>query len=307
MRILVAEDDSVTRHLLRSSLEKWQYEVTLVPDGMQALETLVGKDPPKLAILDWMMPGIDGVDVCRELRKRDSGSYAYILLLTAKSTREDLLTGLEAGANDYLIKPFDLLELQARLWNGQRIIKLQDQLIAAKEALQEQATHDSLTGIWNRAAILQIMAREFDRAGREANPLTVILADIDHFKRINDSWGHQAGDAVLREVTSRMGSVLRSYDALGRYGGEEFLVIAPGCDESSALKLAQKLRAIIKDTPVAASWGTVSVTMSLGVACRPEIRNGETLLKMADEALYFAKRAGRNRCELARPQEALSH
>lgn len=307
MKVLVAEDDPVTRHLLRATLEKWQYEVTLASDGTQALDILLGNESPRLAILDWVMPGINGVDVCRKLRNCDKEYYIYILLLTAKSSKKDLLTGLEAGANDYLTKPVDILELQARLWNGRRIITLQNQLITAKEALQEQATHDSLTEAWNRAAILQIMGREFDRAGRESNPLTIIMADIDHFKKINDSWGHQAGDAVLREVTRRMRAVLRSYDSLGRYGGEEFLVIAPGCDESSALKLAEKLRAIVKDSLVATSWGNISVTLSLGVACRPEIPNVELLLKSADEALYSAKSAGRDRCALASRREAVSH
>jgi two-component system cell cycle response regulator len=300
MKILVAEDDPVTRLLLKTSLEKWQYDVTLTSDGVQARDVLLGKEAPKLAILDWMMPGIDGVDVCRELRKRDAGSYIYVLLLTSKSTKRDLLTGLESGADDYLIKPFDLLELQARLWSGQRIITLQDQLIAARETLREQATHDALTGVWNRVAILDILRREINRTGREGNPLSVIMVDVDRFKQINDTWGHQMGDRVLCEVTRRMRSVMRSYDSLGRYGGEEFLVIAPGCAGAVALKLAEKLRAIIDDSPVATSGAVVPVTLSLGVACYSDGLDADSILKPADEALYCAKRAGRNRCELAR-------
>jgi diguanylate cyclase (GGDEF)-like protein len=301
MRVLVAEDDSVTRQLLNTSLRRWQYEVTLAADGTHALEVLLGERPPRLAVLDWVMPGIDGVDICRELRKQDTSSYIYTLLVTSKSSREDLLTGLEAGADDYLIKPFDLMELQARLWSGQRIISLQDQLIAARDALREQATHDALTEVWNRAAILDILQRELNRSKREGSPLSVFMADIDHFKRINDTWGHQTGDTVLREVTRRMRAVIRSYDSLGRYGGEEFLVVAPGCTQTSALKLAEKLRGVIGESPIPTGESSLPVTLSLGVACIKEDSASETLVKRADEALYAAKRAGRNKYELAQP------
>lgn len=295
MKILVAEDDAATRHLLKVSLERWKYDVVLAQDGTEALEALLGKDAPKLAILDWVMPGTDGVDICRELRKRDAGSYIYTLLLTSKAGKADLLRGLEAGADDYLIKPFDLLELQARLWTGQRIIALQDQLIRAREAMRDQATHDPLTGVWNRAAILDSLEREFNRSEREENPLSVIMVDIDHFKQINDTYGHQTGDNVLREVTKRMQSVMRSYDALGRYGGEEFVVIALGCDKDSALNLAERLRAIVDASPVSTPGATIPVTLSLGVATVSKGLSPESLLRCADEALYRAKRAGRNR------------
>lgn len=299
MNILVAEDDSVTRRLLKVSLERWQYDVILAADGAQALEVLLGEGSPKLAILDWMMPGADGVDICRELRKRDMGSYIYILLLTSKAGKEDLLKGLEAGADDYLIKPFDLLELQARLWSGRRILALQDQLIAAREAMRDQATHDALTGVWNRAAIQDILHREASRSEREEDPLSVIMVDLDHFKRINDTAGHQTGDDVLREVTKRMQSVLRPYDDLGRYGGEEFVVIAPGCDQASALSLAERLRVKVSSSPVSTLRGPVPVTLSLGVASYSKNLKAESLLMRADEALYAAKRAGRNRAQAA--------
>lgn len=299
MRILVAEDDPVTRRLLKVSLERWKYEVTLAENGTEALEALLGKDAPQLAILDWMMPGRDGVEICRELRKRDAGSYIYTLLLTSKAGKEDLLKGLEAGADDYLIKPFDLLELQARLWSGQRIIALQEQLIAAREAMRDQATHDPLTGVWNRATILDTLEREFHRCQREDKPLSVMMVDLDHFKRINDSWGHQTGDDVLREVTKRMRSVLRPYDSLGRYGGEEFVVITPGCDKDAALNLAERLRGTVNATPVSTSTGALPITLSLGVASLSRGLSTESLLRRADEALYQAKRAGKNRSQAA--------
>jgi diguanylate cyclase (GGDEF)-like protein len=298
MKILVAEDDSVTRHLLKISLERWQYEVVLATDGTQAMEILFGKDAPKLAILDWVMPGIDGVDICRQLRERGGGSYIYTLLLTSKGAKQDLLVGLEAGVDDYLVKPFDLLELQARLRSGQRIITLQEQLIAAREAMREQATRDGLTGVWNRGAALDILGREFSRSRREHNPLVVLMSDLDHFKQINDTWGHQAGDVVLREVAIRLQSAVRPYNAVGRYGGEEFVVIVPGCDAASALDLAERLRECISASPIASATGPIPVTMSLGLASLAEDPSPESLILRADEALYRAKRAGRNRCEV---------
>lgn len=295
MKILVAEDDPVTRHLLKTSLERWQYEVILATDGTQAIEIIFREDAPKLAILDWMMPGMDGIEICRELRKRAAGSYIYTLLLTSKAAREDLLKGLDAGADDYLVKPFDLLELQARLRSGRRIVELQDQLIAAQEALREQATRDALTGAWNRGAIMEILERERSRAQREHHPLIVLMLDLDHFKAINDTWGHQAGDAILREVVTRLTSVLRPYDCVGRYGGEEFAVVVPGCEESAAMKLAERLRACISDRPILYSTSPISVTMSMGMARLGEDTNTDSLIRRADDALYRAKKAGRNR------------
>ncbi len=295
MRILVAEDDPVTSRLLKGSLERWEYEVVQVTDGTKALGILLAENAPHLAILDWMMPGVEGVEICRELRKRPTGSYIYALLLTSRSGKEDVLKGLEAGADDYLIKPFDLMELQARLWSGRRIIALQNELIASREAMRERATHDALTGVWNRAAVLDMLQLEFNRSGRENQPLSVIMLDLDHFKQVNDTFGHQAGDEVLREVTRRVQCGLRSYDALGRYGGEEFVVIAPGCDEESAFSLAERLRTAVNAAPVSTATGLIPVTVSLGIASLSEdINSPESLLRDADKALYGAKSAGRD-------------
>lgn len=298
MRILIAEDDPVSRHLLEASLVKWGYQVVSVPDGTAAQRELQHDDTPRLAILDWMMPGTDGVDICREVRRCAAEPYIYILMVTAKGQKEDILQGLEAGADDYLTKPYDPHELRARLRTGSRIVELHTQLIAAREQLRTEATHDPLTGLWNRAAILEFLQRELARSEREKSPLAVILADVDKFKSINDTSGHLGGDAVLREVARRMRDSLRPYDGIGRYGGEEFLIIAPGCDATRALKLAERLRASISDTSVDIFEGAFAVTLSLGVGTNREASRADELVRAADAALYRAKDLGRNRVEV---------
>ena len=217
MRVLIADDDPVSRRILQARLTEWGYEVVICPDGRQASAALQAPDAPRLAILDWMMPGRNGIDICRELRNLAQESYIFIILLTTKDRREDLLTALDAGADEYLTKPYDPAELKARLRSGQRILDLQAELIAARDALRIRATRDALTGLWNRGAIEEILGRELARARRERQPLSLAMADLDHFKQINDTYGHAAGDGVLREVTKRLQRVMRLYDSLGRF------------------------------------------------------------------------------------------
>ena len=302
MRILVAEDERVCRRMLEATLVKWGYDVVVVSDGDEAWQVLQQEDAPKFALLDWMMPGMDGPEVCRKVRERATGPYVYIILLTAKTQKDELIQGMEAGADDYVTKPFDADELRARLRAGKRILELQEQRRALREALEVQATHDSLTGLWNRAAILDILQRELLRGKREGTPVGVILADLDHFKRINDSFGHLAGDAVLREAAQRMNSAMRGYDAVGRYGGEEFLIVAPGCDADNAMQAAERVRECISREPIHTVDGLIgSVTLSLGVAASAGLAEEETgsLLRAADMALYRAKGEGRKRAAMA--------
>lgn len=301
MRILVAEDDPVSRYLLEAFLVKWGYEVIVAADGVEAWQALQHDNAPQLALLDWMMPGMDGVEICRRVRKRAAEPYTYILLVTAKGQKQDILEGLEAGADDYLTKPFDPQELRARLRVGRRILELQEQLIQAREELRAQATHDPLTGLWNRAAILETLQRELARAERQRTPVAIIMADVDHFKQINDAYGHLAGDAVLGEVSQRMRAAIRSYDAIGRYGGEEFLIVTSGCDVTIALKLAERVRSCVSREPINIAGGTFPATLSLGVAASSEAGDADQLVRAADAALYRAKNSGRNRVELALP------
>jgi len=299
MRVLIADDSIVSRHLLDATLRKWGYQVVVACDGNEAWAILESEDAPEIAILDWVMPGLTGPEVCRRVRAnaKEKDIYTYILLLTSKSQREDLIEGMESGADDYLTKPFDQHELKVRLRPGTRIIELQHELIAAREALREQATRDFLTHIWNRSSILDILQREMARSGREKRPVGLVLADLDHFKAINDTYGHFAGDAVLREFVRRMTSSMRPYDAIGRYGGEEFLFVLPGCDEACTVSQAERMRAALADEPMSFNEESRLITCSFGATSWTPEAGGteEDLIRMADEALYRAKRQGRNR------------
>jgi two-component system, cell cycle response regulator len=304
-RILVAEDDLVSRRLLERFLVKWGFEVVLASNGNDAWQVLQKEDSPRIAVLDWMMPELEGIQVCQMVRKLTGRPYVYILLLSARSQKQDVLEGLKAGADDYLTKPFDTEELQARLYVGKRIIELQDNLIAARETLRFQATHDALTHLANRGEIFEVLRREMARQKREKNPLGIALADVDHFKSINDTYGHAAGDAVLQEAARRMTASVRPYDTVGRYGGEEFLIIVPSSDELGTAALAERIRAAISSQPMEAATTLADVTMSLGVASSAgqHPADAEALLRAADAALYRAKERGRNRVELATPAD----
>jgi len=299
--VLIAEDDPIFRRILQSWFKRWDYSVTAVDNGLDAWKVLQREDAPKLAILDWMMPGMDGIELCRKIRSLEHGPYRYVLLLTAKDDKQDVVAGLEAGADDYLTKPFDVDELRARVRAGKRILDLQAALIKAHGALQFEAAHDPLTQLWNRGAIMGFLKGELERTRRSNGSLGLIMADIDHFKKINDTYGHLIGDTVLKEASSRLNATLRSYDSVGRYGGEEFLIIVPGCDALNLMVTAERLRHCIADHPVDTDAGPIPVTLSLGVVAvevsAQESIDGEALLRAADQALYMAKAGGRNRVE----------
>ncbi|MED5371125.1 MAG: diguanylate cyclase [Myxococcota bacterium] len=299
MRILIADDDAVSRLILSRTLQTWGYSVEQVDNGDDAYEELMKPDAPTLAIVDWMMPGMDGPEVCAAIRAEGPEPYRYMILLTARTETEDLVHGLSSGADDFLSKPFNQEELKARLRAGQRILNLQSQLIEAREALRYQATRDALTGVLNRATLMQKLREELDRTDRNDRNLGVAIFDLDHFKSINDTFGHLAGDEVLREVTRRVGGVLRHYDAVGRYGGEEFVCIFPDTTADGLFSAAERVRKVIAKGPVMADGALIPVTASLGVAITADPCEPESLLGAADAALYRAKESGRNRVELA--------
>jgi len=296
MKVLIADDSTISRRLLEAALLKWDYEVVVASNGTEAWEHLKEKNAPRLAILDWMMPGLSGPEVCRRVREQANDHYTYILLVTSRSHKQDLIEGMEAGADDYITKPFDQNELKVRMGPGRRIVELQDALLEAQSALRDQATKDSLTGTWNRRTVLELLDQELARSYREARPVGVVVGDLDHFKSVNDTYGHIAGDKVLREVGRRLIDSCRSYDVVGRYGGEEFLLILPGCDDGSAECQAQRMRVELESHPIEVEGRALEVTSSFGVTSTPCDRAvpAEGVIRTADTALYEAKEAGRN-------------
>lgn len=301
MRILIADDDLVSCQMLKRTLESWGYQVVTAHDGTRAMAILSDKGAPRLAILDWVMPGLDGPEIIRRVRARGDEPYTYAMLLTCRSRKDDLVEGMDAGADDYLSKPFDVHELRVRLRAGKRLIELQQELIAAREALRIQATRDALTGLLNRRAILDRLAHYLELRGREDSALGVLMLDLDHFKAINDTYGHPGGDAVLVEISTRMKGRLRRYDGIGRFGGEEFLVVLPGCGKQATLATAERLRSSLCEAPVMSSAGPIQVTCSIGAAVHTKDKplDAETLIHDADVALYRSKADGRNRVTAA--------
>lgn len=301
MKLLIADDDAVTRKRLKKILTTWGHDVIAVTDGLEAWNALSREDAPRLALLDWLMPEINGLELCRRIREERPSEFAYLILLTAKNRKQDVAEGIEAGADDYLSKPIDLQDLRVRL-------RAADRIVAFHEALLNQATHDSLTGILNRRAVLDALQRELERGRRTLSPVGVIMADIDHFKLINDTHGHPAGDAVLREVAQHLSAVVRPSDSIGRYGGEEFLMVLPGSNREDTCAAAERMRATIAAVQIPGTHGPIPVTLSLGAAASGrDGREAEELIRHADDALYCAKARGRNCVDFtAYPEGALN-
>jgi two-component system chemotaxis response regulator CheY len=304
MKALIVDDDDAYLQLLRLILTRKQYQVVEAINGKDAWRILE-KEAIPFVITDWMMPEMDGTDLIRRVRSANFTHYTYIILLTAKSGKDDVVDGLEAGADDYLTKPFDLSELRARIDIGERILGLETRLRDAMNQLYTLATRDSLTGIYNRRALCEWAEKEIDRTRREHAPISLIMVDVDHFKEVNDQYGHQAGDQALCQVVETISNRLRIYDAVGRWGGEEFLLVLPGADQEVAIQIAERLRAEIASDQLMLPGGpTIQVRASFGVAHASGHSRVtfDELIKQADEALYQAKNAGRNQVRIYSPR-----
>ena len=293
MRILIAEDDASTRTMLECLTKKWGYTVVSVSEGTEALRLLEAEDGPNLALMDWLMPELEGPEICRRLRssRSEKDPYRYVILLTVKGEQEHVVRGLEAGADDYVVKPFDPQELKVRLDVGRRIVELQ-------EMLRYNAHHDVLTGLFNRRAGLERLKEECARSRREKTFLSVAVLDLDHFKEINDTYGHEGGDEVLRETAQRLRGLVRSYDVVARLGGEEFLLLFPGTPWKVAEEVCERIRGQFESEAFLSE--KVFVTVSIGIADFCGDEDERTLLRRADAALYEAKNGGRNLVRSAR-------
>jgi two-component system, cell cycle response regulator len=295
MNVLIADDDRTSRVLLAAVVAKWGYEPVVVTDGGAAWNMLRQPDPPRLVLLDWNMPVLDGLQICRRLRASASSNPTYVILLTGRAAKGDIVRGLAAGANDYVAKPYHSEELQARLQVGRRTLELQAHLLSVQAELAHLAMRDSLTGMLNRRAILDRLAEELERTRRQDSSLTVGMCDLDHFKVVNDTFGHQAGDEILRGFTTAVQEQLRSYDSIGRYGGEEFLLVTPGVTNGGGVGVFERVCARVAGAAMPTEKGAIPVTVSIGVASSRPWSTVDSLLATADGALYKAKADGRNR------------
>lgn len=308
MRILIVEDDAFLRQCLAYQLRESGYDVLEAENAHQAWQ-IIAEGQVRLVIVDWILPGMSGIEFIRRVRTTELPHYIYIIMLTVRQAKEDIIRGLEAGADDYITKPYHLHELKARIAIGKRILSLEKNLLESRMKLQELAMHDALTGLLNRRAVYEQLQSEFSRLKRAEKPLSVILVDIDHFKQINDTYGHLVGDKALVHVAQILKKSVRPYDIVGRWGGEEFVVVAPHCGLEQAVLIAERLRQQVASTPLPLDDGTtIQIRLSGGVAAIEPARipalNIDRLFQAVDEALYAAKRNGRNRIYIAPSLEA---
>jgi two-component system cell cycle response regulator len=297
MKILIAEDDSISCQALENNLKEWGYDVISAKDGNQAWEIARTNDI-RLAILDWNMPGIDGIELSRKIRNEyqlEDSKYIYIILLTGRGEQDDIIQGLSTGADDYMTKPYSFVELKYRIQNGERIIKNEDKRIML-------ASQDNLTKLWNRNKIFNFLETELERGEREKTPTGVVMIDIDHFKSINDSYGHLIGDEVLVEVAYRLKNTIRPYDRIGRYGGDEIFVVLPKCGNQDAKTIAKRLYDSVTKTKIPTEAGTLEINISIGCSSNEDFPQATKmqLIQASDNALLDAKKNGRDRIILSK-------
>jgi len=302
MRALIADDDPVTTAVLTRVLDLLCIDVVSAADGSAAWQVLEAGPAPELAIIDWTMPGIDGVEICRRIRHEPRLTAMYVLLLTGRDSPSDLVAGLDAGADDYMIKPIDTEELRARVQVGVRVANLQSRLAGQVSGLQEARNHlerlvstDTLTDLHSRRSWFELGAAEFSRFQRYDRPFSLLLLDLDFFKRVNDTFGHEAGDRLLRAFADVLRVECRKSDIVGRLGGEEFALLAPETPQMAAQHLADRIRDVCRTLVVESPAGQVRCSCSIGISeVAWDDENIEGTLRRADAALYEAKRSGRD-------------
>jgi len=299
-KVLVADDSPIYRKLVEHALAEKQYAVLFAKSGREAID-LFSEHQPSLVITDWMMPDLSGIELCEHIRNHPRQTYTYLIILTGITEKNKLVKGLTAGADDYLTKPFHSEELLARVGVGRRIVELHRQLEAKNRLLEELALTDPLTGLPNRRAIEEWATRQLSGAARYGFAFLVVLADLDHFKSVNDTHGHDAGDRVLKKFAEILKTNSRRSDICGRIGGEEFLFILTHTTQENARIVIERIRAELEATKFDFDGGSLKVTASFGLAGFEETQPADfnRLVAQADVALYAAKRTGRNRIEIA--------
>lgn len=295
-RVLIVDDHEDNVEVIRARLEASGYRVESAADGEEALD-LVRRSPPDLILLDVMMPRIDGMEVARRIKADESLPFIPIIMQTALDTVEHKVEGLGAGADDYVTKPINFAELEARVKSMLRIKVLQDELARANDELRRMAVTDALTGLHNRRNVEELFHDMFEHSVRLHEPLACAMFDLDHFKSVNDTHGHQVGDTVLQQLAGILKASAREIDRVGRYGGEEFIILLPGTVLDAAVTFAERTRQQVESHTFTFEGGSLRRTLSCGVAAFPHPRIGhrEALVKAADDALYVAKELGRNR------------
>ena len=307
MRALIADDDPVTRAILIKALKPWNMEVTVAADGAEAWEALSSGQPPEIAIVDWMMPGMDGIELCRRVREYPALAGIYVILLTGRGSRMDLVAGLDAGADDYMVKPIDTEELRARVQVGMRVANLQGRLAervvelqGARDHLARLVSTDALTNLYSRRWWFELAATEFSRCRRYDRSFSVMVIDLDYFKQVNDTFGHDAGDKLLRAFADMLQVECRQSDILGRLGGEEFAAVLYDTPHERGMAIGERLRLAFAHATKDIDGHPICATLSIGmVNCQTPLIDVPSLLAQADQALYFAKERGRNRVEVA--------
>lgn len=300
MKVLIADDDRVLRLITQKLLESWGLDSVLAADGQEALNMMTESEgQPQLLLTNWEMPRVNGIDLCKEIRQRKSDNPPYIIVITSYSDSNYVVTALNAGANDFISKPTKPAELRARIAVGMRTLELQHRLNIANSIEAHRANHDELTGLQNRSSVLRGLNTEILRTQRTEGPLAIAVCDIDFFKKVNDTYGHIAGDRVLKEFADRLTQAFRPYDIVGRYGGEEFLIVCSSFPEQAA-EILERFRQAIADTPFLAEDLSLPITTSIGIRTYEgeEIETKQVVLSLiadADLALYRAKQRGRNR------------
>jgi two-component system cell cycle response regulator len=307
MRALIADDDLIITTILSNALGKSGIQVTVAHDGDVAWQALNSMQPPEIAILDWMMPNLDGLELCRRIRSTPRLAGTYVILATARDTREDLVKGLEAGADDYMVKPIDIAELQARVGVGLRVATLQKNLTktvtelrSTRDRLARMASTDVLTGVYSRRWWFDLAGKEFSRSRRYDRTFSLLMADLDWFKQVNDTFGHETGDRVLNQFGVMLRETCRESDVIGRLGGEEFAVLVPETSSEAAQHLATRITEACRAIAVEASAGDARCSCSIGVTeVHADDERLDSVLTRADQALYAAKRAGRDQWSFA--------